>query len=214
MFNGNSKIVLLGVLSVTFLIVGALMLSEGRKPIDPLLQQGDTLAAGDKPLPAIMPVQKTQSNSDGEGQGSAMVPGLEMLVSGLENKVNADPTNVSNRILLAQTYAELGRLADGMAILKEIRQKHPNNSQAAVALAAVLIKTEEQDNLKSAITILDDSIKRFVDVRTIAVFHKAEAMDKLGKPQEAKDLWKGLLGSLPKGDQLRPQVEQKLAGLE
>ena len=70
------------------------------------------LVSTDNTNPNTRPtVNSTAAASSNESQKAPM---LVNLVGGLEAKVAADPGNIGNQILLAQTYAEVGRIPDGV----------------------------------------------------------------------------------------------------
>ena len=70
--------------------------------------------------PDAQPRIMNEFGSRDQQQSSA--PAIDALLGRLEEKVKADPGNVNNRILLAQTYKELGRMPDALQELRNIQQ--------------------------------------------------------------------------------------------
>ena len=79
-----------------------------------------TTAGAGQDTPRI--VQKMNAPQSTAGAGSVAAPGLDSLLKGLEEKVAADPTNVNNRMLLAQTYNELGMQDKAMTEMRALQK--------------------------------------------------------------------------------------------
>lgn len=93
-----------------------------------------------------------------ESQGT-MVMSLGELVDGLEKKVAANPDNLDQQLLLAQTYKELGNREKGLSLLQSLNKRISNNSQVKFTLATMLMNGEDKNDLKQASQLFDEAIK-------------------------------------------------------
>lgn len=138
------------------------------------------------------------------------VPAIEALVDGLETKVKSDPQNISNRILLAQTYRELGRLSDATQELRTIREMDPTHGRANLVLASILSQSEKQDELKESIQLLDglagdDSVQPY-----LVHMYRGDALMGQNDKQGALVQWKQALDVMPQSDGRYAALEKKI----
>ena len=140
-------------------------------------------------------------------------PGLENLLAGLESKVKGDPTNVSNRILLAQTYQELGFRDKALNEARDIAEKNPSHLRARLVLASILSKSQQQAELKEAVTLLD-SLRSQAEVKQFLVqMYLGDALIRMGDHQNALANWKSALESMPAMDNRREELQQRIKNL-
>lgn len=138
-------------------------------------------------------------------------PVLTELVTGLEAKIAADPENVGYKILLAQTYNEIGKRAEGIALLRELHDVNPDTSRVTLVLVSILAGGEKQKEINEALELLNeiDDIDR---TRAGAVpLYKGIAYIKLGRQEQALRTWHIALQEIAKDDRYRPQIEQQIA---
>ncbi len=161
---------------------------------------------------AMRPAQSPIPQESAPGGGSA-APMLEGLVSGLEAKVKADPANLNNRLLLAQTYAELGRFEDGVRLLREMQSTNGDDSRVKLVAAMVLAKSENPEYLNEALKLLGDVAKQEPTQKGQAILHKGRVLKKMGNTAEAKTTWQEGIAQLPENDPLRKEIEKELANI-
>lgn len=148
----------------------------------------------------------------GAPQGGSNAPMLESLVSGLEAKVASDPGNVNNRLLLAQTYAELGRQDDALKILEELRASATTEPRVNLVSAMVLARTGKPEHLQQGLDLLK-GLEDQPGAQVGQVFlQRGRILDKMGQAEQAKQTWQQGLERLPAGDSVRKELEQALAG--
>jgi len=146
--------------------------------------------------------------------GTSSAPGLEDLLVGLESKVRADPTNVGNRILLAQTYQELGFREKALNEARDIVAKNPSHSRARLVLATILSTSDQQPELTEAVTLLE-GLRADTEVQHFLVqMYLGDASEHLGNRQAALDHWKSALEIMPATDNRRADVQQRIRNLE
>ena len=109
----------------------------------------------------------------------AVASSLNSLVAGLEKKVAANPENIDQQLLLAQTYNELDERAKSLILLRTLNKKAPNNSRVKITFATVLMKSTNNAELKEALKIFDEAIKLDPEVANMARKYQDEIRGKL-----------------------------------
>ena len=104
---------------------------------------------------------------------------LSSLVAGLEKKVVANPENIDQQLLLAQTYNELGNRTKSLNLLRAVDKQAPKNVQIKITLATILMKGEDKQELKESIKLFDEAIKLKPDVASMARMYQGEIRVKL-----------------------------------
>ena len=159
----------------------------------------------------------TDSNSAAEAEkpAASAAPMLANLISGLEKKVAADPSNTGSKMLLAQTYAEIGEVSRGVKLLEEITQAEPGNIKISLVLASVLGKSDNPADLKRAMTLLD-SLKDAADpdIAGSVLLQRGRLYRQMGETESARAQWEQALNKLPATSGYRKQVEIELARLK
>jgi len=84
---------------------------------------------------------------------------LSGLVAGLEKKVAANPENIDQQLLLAQTYNELGNREKSLRLLNTLLKQLPKNPQVKITLATILMKSMDRQELQHASRLFEDAIK-------------------------------------------------------
>lgn len=109
---------------------------------------------------------------------------LSGLIAGLEQKVAANPENIEQQLLLAQTYNELDDRAKSLKLLHALNQKAPKNSQVKVTLATILMTGSDRQELKQAARLFDEAIKLKPEIAGMARLYQGEInlkLDQLSK---------------------------------
>jgi len=104
---------------------------------------------------------------------------LSGLVAGLEKKVAANPGNIDQQLLLAQTYNELDNRAKSLDLLRSVNKQAPKHVQVKITLATVLMTGTDKQELKDALVLFDDAIKLKPDVASMARIYQGEIRVKL-----------------------------------
>ena len=104
---------------------------------------------------------------------------LGSLVEGLEKKVAANPGNIDQQLLLAQTYNELDSREKSLTLLRKLNKQEPQNPQIKITLATVLMKSSNPPELKEASLVFDEVIKLKPDVANMARSYQDEITAKL-----------------------------------
>jgi len=105
--------------------------------------------------------------------------GLSGLVAGLEKKVAANPENIDQQLLLAQTYNELDNRAKSLKLLRSLNKQAPKNAQVKITLATILMTGVDKQELKEASQMFDEAIKLKPDAASMARLYQGEIRVKL-----------------------------------
>jgi tetratricopeptide (TPR) repeat protein len=170
-------------------------------------------------LPKI--VQRLGGSSQGASSGSApgskpgrlAAPDLGSLLGRMEEKVKAEPGNISNRLLLAQTYNELGLRDKALEEVRAAVKQFPDHSRAKLVLASILSKRKNETELKEAVDVLK-SLRGNNDVKQYLVeMYLGNAWIRMGEHQSAKDSWELALKGMPVSDNRRVTIEKSIADI-
>ena len=166
---------------------------------------GPSEAASTGSVPGSTPGSNTENR--------LAAPDLSSLLGRMEEKVKAEPGNVSNRLLLAQTYNELGLMDKALEEVRAASKQFPDHSRAKLVLASILSKRKNETELKEAIGVLKN-IRGNNEVKQYLVeMYLGNAWIRLGEHQSAKNSWKLALEGMPVSDNRRAKIEKSIADL-
>lgn len=159
------------------------------------------------------PLGSTSAAKPAEKPGRLQAPDLGSLLGRLEDKVKTDPANIGNRLLLAQTYNELGL---GDKALDEVRAalvQAPDNARAQLVLASILSARQNEDGLNEAKSLLN-GLKLNVKVKQYLVsMYLGDAFIRLGDHDAALKNWQQALETMPSTDNRRAQIEKRISDM-
>lgn len=163
---------------------------------------------GGSPAPGVAP-----SGAAGSAPGRLTAPDLSSLLGRLEDKVKAEPNNVSNRLLLAQTYNELGLVDKALEEVRAAVKQFPDNSRAKLVLASILSKRKNEVELQEAVGILK-GLRGDKDTKQYLVeMYLGDAWIRMGEHQSAMNSWKVALEGMPVSDNRRAKLEKGIADI-
>lgn len=165
------------------------------------LQPGAAPTAGTSQNAATPPPQATPMNAGN----------LADLLPGLEAKVAANPNDVNQRVLLAQTYGELGQRDKGIKEMRTAHRAAPQDARITILLATALMDGGPQSDLRESYKLLGEAVSRKPEVAPMARLYQGDILMKLGDNRGALKVWKEYLGKMPAGDPRRAMFEDKIA---
>jgi cytochrome c-type biogenesis protein CcmH/NrfG len=143
----------------------------------------------------------------GEGK---KVASLGDLLPGLEAKVAANPGDASQRMLLAQTYAELGQRDKSIEQLRAVRKQTPGDTEATILLATSLLERGGAADLKESFALLDAAVRAKPAVVPMARLYQGEIRMKLGDKAGAVKIWKDHVAQMSAGDPRRSMFQERI----
>jgi len=144
--------------------------------------------------------------------GAPQLPSLNDLLPGLEAKVATNPRDIDSRLLLAQTYAEVGQRDKALKNLTALRSEQPGNAHVAFVSAAVLMAGGDAGELRQAFDLLEQSRKQPA-LAPMARFYQGEIRLRQGDTAGARTLWQDELRKMAPDDRQRGLFEAELANL-
>lgn len=171
------------------------------------LKPPTTASAGQNTPKIVQSMTGTQQK-----QGQVSAPGLESLVAGLEKKVEADPS-ISNRLLLAQTYNELGMQDKALAGMRELQKENPDNGRVNLVLSSMLSRSNDEAKLKESLTLLDKLSEDKTVQQYLVNLYKGDALIRVQDHDGALKHWKLALEKMPEADNRRAILEKRIADL-
>ena len=193
-------------------------------PVVGTAAQASKPGAGQSGLAAAIPLKAPSFNtgntpkilnSMGEASqpGKLQAPDLGGLLSGLEAKVAADPADIGKRLLLAQTYNELGMTEKSLKELRTMQAEHPEHARVNLVLASILSNSDDKKDLKESLQILDKlstdkSVKQY-----LVHLYRGNALIRQQDHKGALENWKASLTDMPEGDNRRAVLQQRINDL-
>jgi cytochrome c-type biogenesis protein CcmH/NrfG len=166
------------ILSIVVLLVAfALGYEVGNKAGKPSVEPLNTLTTTDMDH-AFGSVKPADHASMSEEPGAMSLSGL---VAGLEKKVAANPENIDQQLLLAQTYSELDNRSKSIKLMRALNNQAPKNAQVKITFATILMKSEDKQELLEASKLFDEAIKLKPEAASMAHMYQDEIKVKLGK---------------------------------
>ena len=157
-------------------------------------------------------VAKMNQPQSGSG-GNVAAPGLDRLLKGLEEKVAADPSNVNNRLLLAQTYNELGMQDKALKEMRELHKQNPDHGRINLILGSILSRSNDQEKVKESLALLDKASGDKTIQQYLVNLYKGDALIRMQDHDGALKHWKMALEKMPPSDNRRAMLEQRIAEL-
>ncbi|MBL1275373.1 MAG: hypothetical protein COB30_004745 [Ectothiorhodospiraceae bacterium] len=143
--------------------------------------------------------------------GRLQAPDLGSLLGRLEDKVKSDPENIGNRLLLAQTYNELGLGDKGLDEVRAALVQAPDHARAQLVLASILSARQNEQGLSEAKMLLG-RLKGNADVKQYMVaMYLGDALIRLGDRDAAIKNWTVALEKMPVTDNRRAQIEKRIS---
>lgn len=147
------------------------------------------------------------------GASPNAAPNLGGLLKGLEDKVAANPNDVGKRILLAQTYRELGKADESMKTLQKLREDFPDNVRVKLVTASVLSQQDGEKDLKQALSLLKElsSVKDDDNVKPYLLnMYEGDAYIRLKDHKGALEKWKQALATMPPSDTRYKMLQDRI----
>lgn len=153
------------------------------------------------------------SAPSGSQPGQLTAPDLSSLLGRMEEKVKADPENINNRLLLAQTYNELGLGDKAITEARAATKMQPDHGRARLVLASILSNRNGENELNEAVSLLK-GLQGNPDVKQYLVaMYLGDAWIRLGDHKSAVDNWKIALDGMPLSDNRRAKIEKGIADI-
>lgn len=155
---------------------------------------------------------KVLDNLNGGSQRQA-AGAIGDLVSRLEEKVKSEPGNSANRLLLGQTYKELGRVDEAKKVLGALRKDDPENTRALMVLASIFSQSDNPQEVTEALTLLSKLSSNKDIPEYMIQMYTGDALSRQNNQKEALAQWKQALTTMPEKNPFYRVVEQRVMEL-
>lgn len=151
----------------------------------------------------------------GAAANTGAAPGLEGLIQGLEAKVAADPKDIGKRVLLAQTYRELGMAEKSLDTLTALLKEFPDNLRVKLVMASVLSQRDDEKELNQSLKLLNELAK--VDDEMVKPYlvkmYQGDAYIRLKNHASALENWNAALKIMPAEDNRYGMLKERIDNL-
>lgn len=140
-------------------------------------------------------------------------PDLGSLLGRLEDKVNSEPANISNRLLLAQTYNELGLSDKALQEARAARKQDSTHARARLVLASILSGREDKTGLDEAKKLLEElqsvnGVKQY-----LVAMYLGDTFIRMGDHDAALSYWQQAVDGMPVSDNRRADIKKRITEL-
>jgi len=145
--------------------------------------------------------------------GRLQAPDLGSLLGRLEDKVKAEPSNIGNRLLLAQTYNELGLGNKALEEVRAARKQAPTHARAKLVLASILSTRDNKQGLDEAKQLLMELKSSSETKQYLVAMYLGDIFIREGDHDAALSHWETAVKTMPVTDNRRPGIEKRIADL-
>ena len=138
---------------------------------------------------------------------------IDSMVSGLADRLKAQPSDVEGWLKLANAYDQLGRAADAKAAWREAANRAPDRLDAQIAYASALAPLAEQPSLPEDFTTVVGRIRKLAPDNGLGLYCAGLIARSQGDKAGAKALWLQVIPLIPEGSPQRKELEAKIAAL-
>lgn len=138
------------------------------------------------PAPAAMPANM-------QGQGA---PDIAAMVARLEQKLAANPKDISGLLMLARSYSNLGRQEEAAGLWRKVLELDSGSREARSGLAIALLQAGGEQAARDAMQHLE-MLREAEPEEPAWLWYESMALSALGRQEEAKSALKKLLLLVP-----------------
>lgn len=138
------------------------------------------------PAPAAMPAKLP-------GQGA---PDIAAMVARLEQKLAANPKDISGLLMLARSYANLGRQEEAAGLWRKVLELDSGSREARSSLVIALLQSGSEQAALDALQHLK-TLREAEPDEPAWLWYESMALSRLGRQDEAKAALKKILTLVP-----------------
>lgn len=138
---------------------------------------------------------------------------IDSMVSGLADRLKAQPGDVDGWLKLANAYDQLGRGNDARAAWREAANRGTERLDAQIAYASALAPLAEQGPAPPDFTIVVERIRKLAPANGLGLYCAGLIARSNGDKAGAKALWLQVVPLIPEGSPQRKELEAKIAAL-
>lgn len=142
--------------------------------------------------------------------GTQAAPSLQDAVTGLENRLQQNPDNVEDWLLLGRSYAATDRWNEAATAIKRALDLTPERADITVDYAEALARVQDARLEGEPRRLLEHALE-LDPVNAKAAWLLGMALYQEGAFSEAADLWDGLLAGIPADNPAREGLSKQIA---
>lgn len=123
-------------------------------------------------------------------------PDIDAMVARLEARLAANPDDIAGQIMMARSYASLGRAPDALKAWRKALELEPGNSEAQAGLALLLLQSGDENAVREALKQIEQ-LRRTEPEEPVWLWYQAMSLNLLGRQAEAKITLEKMLPMLP-----------------
>jgi cytochrome c-type biogenesis protein CcmH len=163
-------------------------------------------------VPAFLLLAFSRQTPPGLDHGG-QAPDILAMVAKLEQRLRANPNDLEGQLMLARSYATLGKGAEAAQIWAKVLALEPNNREARSSLAISLLQTGDQLSLRAGLQHLR-TLRTAEPDEPAWLWYESVALARLGQKAEAKAALQKILTLIPPDSENGRMVREALKQLE
>lgn len=141
---------------------------------------------------------------------ATQTPDIDAMVQRLEARLAANPNDAKGQIMMARSYASLGRQDDAVKAWQKALEVEPGNSEALGGLAMLLLQSGSEDSVREALKHIG-KLRQAEPQEPAWLWYQAMGLNLLGKQDEAKAALEKMLPMLPPESENAAMVRDAIA---
>lgn len=155
----------------------------------------------------------TQPSSMATAEHSTGAPDVEAMIARLETRLAAKPDDLDGQLMLARSYANLGRIPDAINAWRKALELKPGENEAMGGLIVMLLKGGDDAGAHEALGLVAQ-MRRQEPEETAWLWYEGLAYHRLGQTGKARNNLETMLKMLPPESDNAELVRETLRLLE
>ncbi len=123
-------------------------------------------------------------------------PDVEAMITRLETRLAAKPDDLDGQLMLARSYANLGRFQEAIKAWRKALELKPGENEAMGGLIVMLLKGRDESSAHEALGLIAE-MRRQEPEEAAWLWYEALAYNRLGQTEKARNNLKTMLKMLP-----------------
>ncbi|MEK7702971.1 MAG: tetratricopeptide repeat protein [Nitrospirota bacterium] len=157
----------------------------------------------------------SQRAEPGPMPGEGGMPDPAKMVARLEEKIKANPNDLSGQMMLGRSYMVMNRLEEAKKTWLKVLELDERNPTAHASLGEILLRTNssgDPKNVEKALVYFDKALISSPQDPSI-LWGRGVALVQIGRLAEAEEAWVAVFGALSPGTEEAEMVKQALEAL-
>lgn len=144
--------------------------------------------------------------------GAPQAQDVSAMVAKLEKRLRENPDDTNGQLMLARSYAALGRMGEALGLWNKVLAKDPNNQEARGNVTVVQLQAGDQASLQAALK--NAEILRAAEPNEPSwLWYEGQALARLGRTAEARAAFQKVLALIPAESENAKMVQDAIRQL-